>query len=33
MIGKDTKYIDSIAYGGNVASDEPPLPELIEGEW
>ena len=33
MFGSDTEYIDSIAYGGNFASDEPPLPELIDGEW
>ena len=33
MFGSDTKYIDSIAYGGNFASDEPSVPYLIDGEW
>ena len=33
MFGADTQYIDSIAYGGNFASDEPILPLLIDGEW
>ena len=33
MFGKDTQYIDSPAYGGNFASDEPALPVLVDGEW
>lgn len=33
MFGEDTRYIDSPAYGGNFASDEPSLPVLENGEW
>ena len=33
MFGSNTQYIDNIAYAGNFASDEPALPELIDGEW
>ena len=29
----DEEYIDSVAYGGNFASDEPALPLLVDGEW
>ena len=33
MFGEDTKYIDSPAFGGNFASDEPALPILVDGKW
>lgn len=33
MFDVDTQYIDSFAYGGNFASDEPALPTLVDGEW
>lgn len=33
MFNATTKYIDSIAYGGNFASDEPALPVFENGEW
>lgn len=33
MFGEDTQYIDSPAFGGNFASDEPPLPQFVETEW
>ena len=33
MFNEDTRYIDSPAYGGNFASDEPALPIFENGEW
>ena len=33
MFSEDTRYIDSPAYGGNFASDEPALPIFENGEW
>jgi hypothetical protein len=33
MFDENTAYIDSPAYGGNFASDEPPLPVFENGEW
>lgn len=33
MFSADTRYIDSIAYAGNFASDEPNLPVFENGEW
>ena len=33
MFDANTKYIDSPAYGGNFASDEPAYPILVDGKW
>lgn len=33
MFDANTKYIDSPAYGGNFASDEPALPIKVNGKW